>query len=616
MKVTRCPGINLDNLASYFTGLGILSAIDRCSSLPKPDVRGCWRDDSFVLVHPDDFDLRDFLLKKYSLPNYSIWWKSSKDDMLSARNVASDTEVAILDSHIAVVSRSKKSYNPIFGTGGNFGRRKFASNWTSSRKGPSSVKHEISGPKRDDYLDFTLFGIPTELPTINGLGSWNQLASKRYTSTIKGAERCEEGAVSPWTYALAVEGGMLNTGSIGKRYGTYIRYSRFPFITTTKTVNSKGDASTDNDYWAPVWSEPASLFEVQSLLTRGLAWTGKRYVEKGTDMAVAILNLGVDAGIDEFIRFGFRQTTSTNTKESMPFQRIPVPERHDDSGLILSKLNRVLHRIVADKPASMKTALYCLEESLIDTASTPEDTDRWQKVLLRYYGVRKIIDRNKDLRKKFKNVRFELPIGFVDKMGSLSPEQRIAWAIASMGIREFVFGDERVWHDTDGKRALMTLLKRRTLDKRNQGALYGKTQCSLQDMSLLVNGLLDIEEIARWVGPFSLIKPYTINTKSDMVLDGNTAFATYLKPLFQPLDNEPFQKEDAMVVIEALWSGNWERAVFVAERRYLSHNIPTVRPIAPPDNCETVLLSMLVPWKPDELERAFRRWLTPEKLRR
>ena len=47
LRVLRFEGIHADTLGHYLCGLGLLSTL----STRWPDVRGCWRDGRFVIVH-------------------------------------------------------------------------------------------------------------------------------------------------------------------------------------------------------------------------------------------------------------------------------------------------------------------------------------------------------------------------------------------------------------------------------------------------------------------------------------------------------------------------------------------------------------------------------------
>ena len=61
-------GIRADSLGGYLMGLGLLSA---CSKR-WPDIRGCWREGHFTLLHTnlELIEIRDFLLNGWDAPQY------------------------------------------------------------------------------------------------------------------------------------------------------------------------------------------------------------------------------------------------------------------------------------------------------------------------------------------------------------------------------------------------------------------------------------------------------------------------------------------------------------------------------------------------------------------
>ena len=70
LRVLRFEGIHTDTLGHYLCGLGLLSALASRWS----DIRGCWRDHRFVIVHAEltPESVASFLLEK---------WRSRQRDM-------------------------------------------------------------------------------------------------------------------------------------------------------------------------------------------------------------------------------------------------------------------------------------------------------------------------------------------------------------------------------------------------------------------------------------------------------------------------------------------------------------------------------------------------------
>src|SRR5271166_5821450 len=126
-------GLNTDCLGNYLAGLGLLAA----TAQRWPGIRGCWRDGRFCLLSYPLFEAKevgDFLLAEWKPTNYQRWWhdaqlSKSPQRMWHERNERNPSEVRQLDAHIVVLGRN--CFNPIFGSGGNIGRRELEKVWKS-----------------------------------------------------------------------------------------------------------------------------------------------------------------------------------------------------------------------------------------------------------------------------------------------------------------------------------------------------------------------------------------------------------------------------------------------------------------------------------------------------
>src|SRR5260370_20366148 len=85
------------------------------------------------------------------------------------------------------------------------------------------------------------------------------------------------------------------------------------------------------ELWLPVWLGPMRLAEITPLFSLGRAEVRARGAITAPAFSAAILQRGVDAGIDEFRRFILFRTTSENTFESRLACVVPVQVRCDAS---------------------------------------------------------------------------------------------------------------------------------------------------------------------------------------------------------------------------------------------------------------------------------------------
>jgi hypothetical protein len=119
LNVLPFPGIHTDTLGHYLSGLGLLAAMGQRWA----DVRGCWRDRRFALLHTSltEEEVRQYLLAEWQPSRYERWWAKaqvakSPASVQRERNCRSIQEVCVLEAHL--VAAAWIQTNPVFGTGG------------------------------------------------------------------------------------------------------------------------------------------------------------------------------------------------------------------------------------------------------------------------------------------------------------------------------------------------------------------------------------------------------------------------------------------------------------------------------------------------------------------
>jgi CRISPR-associated protein Csx17 len=72
LRALRFDGLHPDTMGHYFAALGLLAAVAQ----QWPDVRGCWRDRRFVLLHGSlmERQITDHLLDVWHPTRYERWW--------------------------------------------------------------------------------------------------------------------------------------------------------------------------------------------------------------------------------------------------------------------------------------------------------------------------------------------------------------------------------------------------------------------------------------------------------------------------------------------------------------------------------------------------------------
>lgn len=344
LSVLPLAGLHLDTLGHYFAALGLL----RLAARRWPSVKGCWRDGVFHLVGgPKDFsELEAFLLgigANNGWTQYTQGWaseqkKDTKDKTAAnvsqwRANQASEAENVFVLSHLATAERL--SFNPVFGTGGNAGKRNFSKGWEKARDAIKAVTPKAKKSKRKTAANETPPALPVEMPSaarqdlsafLNGgtcsllsdygAACWFSDANKKYNFAPDSPFR--EGQITPWAMLLACEAFPLLVGATSRQIGSARKGTgAFPFVTAgTAPENEKEVETLTGEFWAPVWSKPLSVAEVSALCKRGRAEVNGRGAITSAAFAAAIMQCGTDAGLAEFRRFSLLHTTSAQTFES------------------------------------------------------------------------------------------------------------------------------------------------------------------------------------------------------------------------------------------------------------------------------------------------------------
>ena len=117
--------------------------------------------------------------------------------------------------------------------------------------------------------------------------------------------------VNPWDFALMLEGTLILAGAAARRLGVgHGDRAAFPFTVRSSTVGYASEADGEEadsrgEIWLPRWDGPASLAEIRLVFAEGRAEINGRQSRDGVDFARAAAGLGIDRGIDAFVRYGF-----------------------------------------------------------------------------------------------------------------------------------------------------------------------------------------------------------------------------------------------------------------------------------------------------------------------
>lgn len=555
IRILPLPGLHLDSLGLCFSALGLLSLCSR----QWPSIRGGWRGGVFFLAGgpQTENELIQFVANIGDRAEWSAYSKAWDKDQKADTKAKSASNTALWRAHEAdedtlsrfqshILPAARLSFNPIFGTGGNAGKRDFVTGWV---KATGAIQNPPKGWKREmlnaDLAAF-LRGDPGICLADFNAGCWFGAANKAFNSGTVRPFR--NGQVSPWAMALACEAFGLFQGSVSRRLGTARQATgAFPFVTSGVSPTAAGEAGKNlGEMWLPVWERPMSLPEATSLFQRGRAEVNGRGATTSPAFAAAILRRGVDAGIREFRRFLLLRTTSENTFESRLASVIPVSGKTEDAAAAaLTRMLGCRDSLPADRKKG-KRWIYVglrgpLDEALVAFAEHPSPANARTALDAMVAMLRKA-DRNRGHRAHKPSISFQqLPgvwaASLLDESGSDgSVESRIGLALATLyrarkknkkkgeraanfllywlGVTQrglfFTMPESvpfrRVWGAGGLTANLTSVLYRRLIEEEPSaeppfGARYRVT---LGDIEAWLTGDVDDSEVERWVLRFSL----------------------------------------------------------------------------------------------------------------
>lgn len=284
------------------------------------------------------------------------------------RNRLPDEALGWLDAVVAV--GDDVAYSPLLGTGGNDGRFDFAKHFMEQLQAaldlPSKTRvrrrrhaGSSTAPRGESLLRAALFADPAVLER-GPVGMHFPGQADVKFSPIGG-----DSLVNPWDVVLAVEGAIAFAPAFARRAGSAQARATFPFAFAGDAITNFAAAEgedADGEFWAPLWSRPATYPEVARLLAEGRAeWNG-RQARAAVDAARAACSLGVDRGISAFSRH-LVVVRRGKSRLAQAVGRIAV--REDPSVGVLTTIDGWLSRLRdAKMPPAVRAASAAVDRAL------------------------------------------------------------------------------------------------------------------------------------------------------------------------------------------------------------------------------------------------------------
>ncbi len=489
--MTQLQGCRPEPLSGYLKALGVLRIL--AEQGPDPQIKGYWQDNCFQLVTSMNAEaIVAFFLNQYQPTPLVAPWNAStgfyekdrdsmkatlqtmrdsgcdrlkvyrdsvakaqkavddlglkepkdgKDKLLKRlRNTLPDEAVRWLDT-CALIGSDDLRFPPLTGTGGNDGNFEFSRSFMQQLQELFDFGTGEAIPEAAGLLKAALFGETLPGMPFNGsIGQFNPMAAGGVNAT---PGYMAEPRVNPWEYVLMLEGILLFTAAVTRRYESNNDGSlAYPFMVRPSLVGygSAADENARAELWAPLWGQAVGVKELQILFNEGRAKLGGRTARDGVDFVRAIATRGVARGITAFVRYSFQE------RNGLAYFAIPLGRVEAKANASVDRLGAIdgwreqFRRMAQDDnaPKAIKTASRRLEtvlyefsvgkvkliEVLIALGEAEQTLGRSMKFTIDK-GIRPLwIDDPKEAD------------AWIDEANDQSSEFRLALALAGAGLRQ------------------------------------------------------------------------------------------------------------------------------------------------------------------------------------
>jgi CRISPR-associated protein Csx17 len=218
------------------------------------------------------------------------------------RNRLPDAAVEWLDAAVGIAADGSRSFAPVLGTGGNEGRLDYTNNFMS-RIATLLIEPDQSMPTAK-LLANALFAVRT---TALQPGAAGQFDPGRAGGANQGPGIAHDSTTNPWDLVLTLEGAVAWASGIYRRQGPSYRGILCSPFTVNAQQSGYGSSSEKDDVraevWAPLWRGRIRYAELKALLREGRATVEGRAATTALEFAEAVCSLGVDRGVDRFVRY-------------------------------------------------------------------------------------------------------------------------------------------------------------------------------------------------------------------------------------------------------------------------------------------------------------------------
>lgn len=315
-----------EKVASRFHSLGVI-----LNSVAKLDVVGSFNSARVELKRLRSLEKakgsKNLSKKeKEAVSRQDVLVKGIKGEMLQElRNSLPDDLLPWFDTCLALVNDSKSggkksAPSPLLGAGGLDGSMDFGVNYL---KRLNDVFNPNTGHPRGcavESLRNALFGESTSSLYSKSVQDKKKVSVGQFAPSDAGGYNASNGftgepLMNPWNTILQLEGAVLFSASTVRRLeGSGDIYSSLPFTVAPAAIGEavelfdeapKGAKRRTAEMWLPLWRQPATSRELETVLREGRITLHRRSVRNGFECVRALTSLGSSRGIEQFQRFVF-----------------------------------------------------------------------------------------------------------------------------------------------------------------------------------------------------------------------------------------------------------------------------------------------------------------------
>lgn len=472
-------GCRTQPLSSYLKSLGVLRLV---AEQADADASGWFSAEGFVLRSAFDFgELLGFLVDEYApTPMVAPWnsgsglgardavssptaaqaveaieastvdrLRSYRQTISATRRIVADPRWGGLDKALqvelcrgelpdavvpwvdaaVVLTADDRAFPPLLGTGGNDGRFDFSSNFMQrigEMFGLARRPGKVSNP--GDLARAALRASAGVRLDKVAIGQFDAFSASGIGSSPDGSA---DSLVNPWDFILLLEGALMFASSATRRLSGSAAAS-MPFIVRPSAVGHPTAASSEasrGELWAPVWSRPASAAEVRRFFNEGRVEFAGRQAVTGLDAALAIADLGVERGIDRFVRYSFVERNGLSTV-AVPVDEVHVSRRAGCSVGWLDVLHSRTRLLRGGTPPSVASRMRAMDEAQYGFAVSRR-SEAAQEVLAQWAGATRAALRSRAASEKVRQHPAVRAVELVEAVNDGSDEVVLAACLAS-----------------------------------------------------------------------------------------------------------------------------------------------------------------------------------------